>query len=614
MAILGISAFYHDSSAALIHQGKILCAAQEERFTRKKFDASFPKHAIDFCLKSQNIHPADLEYIVFYEKPFHKFDRILETFLATAPSGFPLFLKAIPEWLKDKLFQKEMIQRQLRSISPDFGNKKTLGGKILFSEHHLSHAASAFFPSPFKSAAILTMDGVGEWSTTTIAHGQDHQIRFIKEIRFPHSLGLLYSAFTAFLGFKVNSGEYKMMGLAPYGKPKYRRMILNHMINVKEDGSFQLNMDYFNFLSDEKMYNPEKWLYLFGERPRIPEGEVTQEQMDLAASIQRVIEDIVLKIAHHARALTGEENVCLAGGVALNCVANGLLLRENVFKNIWIQPASGDAGGSLGAALAVEHIHLKTPRRVQTHDQMNGSYLGPEPTAMETRRTLEKYSAVFENLSEETLMARTAQSLSRGQAVGWVHGPMEFGPRALGNRSILADPRSATIQRDLNLKIKFRESFRPFAPAVLAEKVEEWFEFRGESPYMLFTVDVKKEKLKSLSEQQLARTGMDLLNTDRSQIPAVTHVDNSARLQTVHQETNPRFHRLLRQFYELTGCPILVNTSFNVRGEPIVSSAEDAYRCFMETDLDILVIGNYFLEKSSQPQWTSTQKTQFDLD
>jgi carbamoyltransferase len=613
MKILGISAYYHDSAVCLVIDGNVVAAAQEERFTRKKHDATFPVNAISYCLTEAKVQLIDIDYVVFYDKPFLKFERLLETYLAFAPRGFGSFLTSLPVWLKDKLFQKSVIIKALREISSaqiDWENK------LLFSEHHLSHAASAFFPSPFKSAAILTMDGVGEWTTTSLALGNGNHLSVQKEIHFPHSLGLLYSAMTYYTGFKVNSGEYKVMGLAPYGQPKYANLIKDHLIDIKEDGSFSLDMSYFNYCTGLTMTN-EKFHALFGASPRQPESELTQREMDLAASIQAVTEEVVIKLAKGVAKYTGEKNLCLAGGVALNCVANGKLLRENIFENIWIQPAAGDAGGAIGAALAAHHIMLSQPRILNEGliDGMSGSYLGPEYSEDEIVDVLEDCGAIFEVLSDDDLINETAKELSNGKAVGWMNGRMEFGPRSLGGRSIIADARSATMQKLLNLKVKYRESFRPFAPSILKEDAHEWFEIDVDSPYMLMVADVAVDKRKEMTDAEKKLFGIDKLNVPRSDIPAVTHVDYSARIQTVHQETNPRYHQLIKKFKEITGCPVLVNTSFNVRGEPIVCSPRDAFRCFMGTELDILVIGNILLRKTHQPaSLAADYRIEYELD
>jgi carbamoyltransferase len=596
MKILGLSAYYHDSAACLVVGGRIVAAAQEERFTRKKHDPAFPANAVRYCLEEAGLRAADIDYVVFYDKPFLKFERLLETYLAFAPKGFKSFATSLPVWLKEKLFQKTVITDALKE---QFGKEINWTERLLFSEHHLSHAASAFFPSPFDRAAVLTMDGVGEWTTTALAIGNGNQLSLLKEIHFPHSLGLLYSAFTYYTGFKVNSGEYKVMGLAPYGEPKYVDLIKDHLIDIKEDGSFHLDISYFNYCIGQTMTN-ERFDALFGGPPRRSEGTLTQREMDLAASVQAVTEEVVIKLAKGIKQLTGQENLCLAGGVALNCVANGKLFRENVFDSIWIQPASGDAGGAIGAALAAYHLMLNKPRAVKSGDGMNGSYLGPAFSQPDIEQRLTKAGALFTTITDDELINITAYSLADGKAVGWHQGRMEFGPRALGGRSIIADPRSPTMQKQLNLKVKYRESFRPFAPSVLREDVSDWFQIDTDSPYMLLVADVAKHKQSPMTEEQQNLFGIDKLNLPRSEIPAVTHVDYSARIQTVHKETNPKYHRLLSKFKELTGCPVLVNTSFNVRGEPIVCSPEDAFRCLMGTEIEMLVVGNCVVKKEDQ--------------
>ena len=597
MYILGISAFYHDSAACLIYEGSIVAAAQEERFTRKKHDPSFPSNAINYCLNSCNIKASDIAHIVFYEKPFLKFERLLETYIAFAPVGFKSFSSAMPLWIKDKLFQKTAIVRELNTL---LGQAENWKEKLLFSEHHLSHAASAFYPSPFETSAILTLDGVGEWTTTSLAIGSGKNIEVVKEIHFPHSLGLLYSAFTYYLGFKVNSGEYKVMGLAPYGRPKYTDLIKKNLIDIREDGSFHLYMSYFNYCTGLTMTN-NKFNKLFGGSPRKPETEITQREMDLAASIQSVTEEVVIKLARGIAHDTGEKNLCLAGGVALNCVANSALMKENIFERIWVQPAAGDAGGALGAALAAWHIFHGKEREICTkRDKMKGAFLGPCFTNSEIETALDQSGAVYTKRGEIELINEIVKALSEGKAVGWMQGRMEFGPRALGGRSIIADPRSKIMQTQLNLKVKYRESFRPFAPSILREKISDWFEYSEDSPYMLFVADIKSNRRIDMTRNEKALFGIDKLNVPRSTIPAITHVDYSARLQTVHSDTNPKYHALIKKFYEITGCPILVNTSFNVRGEPIVCSPKDAFRCFMGTELDILVIESYCLLKEKQ--------------
>lgn len=612
MRILGISGYYHDSAAALIVDGKVIAAAQEERFSRKRHDAGFPKLAIEFCLARGGISASDIDYVAFYDKPFLKFERLLETYLAYAPAGFESFRTALPVWIKEKLFQKDLLARELKAIDPTVDWLK----RLMFSEHHLSHAASAFFPSPFEHAAILTMDGVGEWTTTSLAIGAGNKLQIAKEIQFPHSLGLLYSAFTYYTGFKVNSGEYKVMGLAPYGHPRYAGAIKEHLIDIKEDGSFRLNLEYFNFCTGLTMTNA-RFDALFGAPPRKPESPLTQREMDLAASVQAVTEEVVGKLGSSIAKETGLRNLCLAGGVALNCVANGKLLRQGSFDRIWIQPAAGDAGGALGAALAIHHLHLNHARTVvpTALDAMQGSYLGPDYSQDECEERLSRSGAKFTVLSEASLIDRCAQALAEGKAVGWHQGRMEFGPRALGARSILGDPRSPEMQRTLNLKVKYRESFRPFAPSVLAEDVGEWFDHRTESPYMLMVADVTEQHRLPVGEETRNLFGIDLLNVPKSEIPAVTHVDYSARIQTVHRDTNPRYHALISRFKELTGCPILVNTSFNVRGEPIVATPEDAFHCFMGTEIDALAIGNCWLEKCDQdPSLKQRYENRFELD
>ena len=595
MRVLGISAFYHDSAAALIEDGRILCAAQEERFTRKKHDQRFPRLSIEFCLTHSRLSLAEIDYVAFYDKPFLKFERLLETYLAFAPRGFKSFRAAMPHWLREKLFQKRMLRRALAEMSGGID----LGKRLLFAEHHQSHAASAFFASPFEQAAILTLDGVGEWATTSASLGNDSRIEVIKEIHFPHSLGLLYSAFTHYSGFKVNSGEYKLMGLAPYGSPNFRDLILENLIDLKADGSFRLDLSYFDYCVGLRMTNP-KFDELFGGPARKPDSPITQRDMDLAASIQSVTEEVILRLTRALAAETGYRNLCLAGGVALNCVANGKIWRDRQFENIWIQPAAGDAGGALGAALAAYHQFLKRPRRIEGQDLMLGSYLGPSFSQQEIETRLTAVGARFEVCDEPTLLSASADALAAGKALGWFQGRMEFGQRALGARSILADPRSPTAQRTLNLKVKFRESFRPFAPSVLQEEVKDWFDLECDSPYMMLVAEVKKSRRRCLTAEERSLSGLERLNTVRSEIPAVTHVDHSARIQTVHRETNPRYHALLRAFRQRTECPVVVNTSFNVRGEPIVCTPEDAWRCFMGTAIDSLAIGNCFLEKARQ--------------
>ena len=597
MYILGISAFYHDSGACLLKDGEIIAAAQEERFTRKKHDAGFPHHAILYCLKEAGIAAKDIDNVVFYEKPFVKFERLLETYLAFAPKGFTSFAKAMPVWIKDKLFQKSALIKELKQTLDESVDWRE---RLLFSEHHLSHAASAYYPSPFDSAAVLTLDGVGEWTTTSLAIGKGSDLQVVKEIHFPHSLGLLYSAFTYYTGFKVNSGEYKVMGLAPYGEPHYADLIREKLITVADDGSFQLDMSYFDYATGLTMTN-KKFDTLFGGPPRTSETELTQREMDLAASVQKVTEDIVLKLARGIAKETGETNLCLAGGVALNCVANGILLREKIFDNIWIQPAAGDAGGALGAALSSWYLHHNQQRANGTErDAMKGAFLGPEFTDNEIETELTACGANFKKFSEPDMIEEVASALADEKAVGWMQGRMEFGPRALGGRSIIADPRSPIMQKQLNLKVKYRESFRPFAPSVLREDVSEWFEHETDSPYMLLVADVQNEKRRSMTEDEEALFGIDKLNVPRSSVPAITHVDYSARIQTVHADTNPKYHAVISKFKEKTGCPLIVNTSFNVRGEPIICTPTDAFKCFMGTEMDILAVGNYVLYKEQQ--------------
>jgi len=610
--ILGVSAFYHDSAACLLKDGEIIVAAQEERFTRRKHDPGFPVHAIQHCLKAAGINAHQLHHVVFYEKPFLKFERLLETYLAFAPKGFISFAKSMPLWIKDKLFQKSAITRKLKS---QIDSNVDWNALLLFSEHHLSHAASAFYPSPFDRAAILTLDGVGEWTTTSVAIGNGHQLQVLKEIHFPHSIGLLYSAFTQYLGFKVNSGEYKVMGLAPYGEPRYVSLIKENLIDIAEDGSFRLDMSFFNYATGLKMTN-EKFGVLFGAKARDPETELTQKHMDLAASIQKVTEEVVIRLAQNIAKETGERNLCLAGGVALNCVANGILLRKKIFDHIWIQPAAGDAGGALGAALSVWHLNKKQGRKpLMGPDGMKGAFLGPQFSDEEIQVELDACGARYALLSEVELIEAVASALAKEKAIGWMQGRMEFGPRALGGRSIIADPRSPEMQRQLNLKIKFRESFRPFAPSVLREDVDQWFQHDSDSPYMLFVAGINPDKRNAISGQDRALFGMDQLNVARSSVPAITHVDYSARIQTVHTETNPLYHDLISKFKEKTGCPMVVNTSFNVRGEPMVCSPTDAFKCFMGTDLDVLAVGNCLLYKEDQnPALHEKYAERFELD
>jgi carbamoyltransferase len=610
-SILGISAFYHDSAATLVEDGKIIAAAQEERFSRKKHDSRYPSHAIDYVLKEGKYKLSEINHIIFFEKPFLKFERLLETYLAFAPSGFRSFSMSMPIWLREKLFQKKFIFDQLKKHDKNFKDIK----KINFCEHHYSHAASAFYPSPFKEAVVLTLDGVGEWATTTIAIGKNSELKIIKEIYFPHSIGLLYSAFTYYLGFKVNSGEYKVMGLAPYGEPKYKDLILNELIDLKNDGSFRLNIKYFDYTTGLKMTN-NKFSNLFGQPVRNPQKNLlTQFHMDVAASIQCAIEEIVLKLTSHIAKEYNLKNLCLAGGVALNCVANGKILKSKFFNDIWIQPAAGDAGGSLGAALAFWYKELKKKRNPSSKDIMMGSYLGPKYSHDQIEKDFKELSGNYKKLAENDLIETVAKELSNEKTIGWFQGRMEFGPRALGGRSILADPRSEKMQKELNLKIKFRESFRPFAPSVLREDVFQWFELNYDSPYMLLVADVKKQLQIPISEENKKLFGIDKLNIKRSSIPAVTHVDYSARIQTVHRDTNPKYYALLKKFKEITGCPVLVNTSFNVRGEPIVCNAQDAFKCFMGTNLDILVCENFILYKDQQDKnLLKNYQDKFELD
>ena len=613
MRILGISALYHDSAAAVVVDGEVAAAAQEERFTRKKHDARFPKHAIAYCAEHCGCKVSDFDAVVFYEKPLIKFERLLETYLSFAPRGFSSFRMAMPVWLREKLFQKRLLAKELQKFAPEFDAEK----QLLFSEHHLSHAASAFYPSPFEEAAVLTMDGVGEWSTTSLALGQGKDLKVLKEMHFPHSIGLLYSAFTYYLGFKVNSGEYKVMGLAPYGEPKYAQKILDAIVDLKSDGSFRLDQRYFDYCTGLTMTNGA-FSRLFGQPVRDPASELlTQFHMDMAASIQAVTEEVVLRLARSVRAETGQRRLCLAGGVALNCVANGKILREAIFEELWVQPASGDAGGALGAALVGYHTFYNRPRKSNGSgpDGMHGSYLGPAFAQPAIEAALTAAGAKFATLGEDDLLETTAQALADGKAVGWMQGRMEYGPRALGGRSILGDPRSPTMQKTLNLKVKYRESFRPFAPSVLREEVGAWFELDTDSPYMLLVAPVRTERQRVMSEAERALFGIDKLNVPRSEIPAVTHVDYSARVQTVHKETNPLYHALISRFRELTGCPVLVNTSFNVRGEPIVCTPQDAFRCFMGSEIDVLAVGNCLLRKEDQdPKLKLDYKGAFELD
>jgi len=609
--ILGISAFYHDSAAALINNGKIISAAQEERFSRRKHDSGYPFHAVDFVLKHSKIKLSEVDYIAFYEKPFLKFERLLETYVAFAPKGFKSFSMSMPLWLREKLFLKKMLFNELRNNDKNFKDIN----KIYFSEHHYSHAASAFYPSPFENAVVLTLDGVGEWATTTVAKGEGRDLEILKEIHFPHSIGLLYSAFTYYTGFKVNSGEYKVMGLAPYGEPKFRDLILENLVDLKEDGTFRLNMEYFNYATGLTMIS-DKFSELFGKNPRDPKKDLlTQFHMDISSSIQTVIEDIVLRLVKSIVNEHNNYNLCLAGGVALNCVVNGKILKEKIVKNLWIQPAAGDAGGALGAALALWHKELKKERIISTKDDMQGSYLGPSFDDNEIEKKLKDLKATYQKLSEEELLKITAEELSKEKTVGWFQGRMEFGPRALGSRSIIADPRSEKMQKILNLKIKYRESFRPFAPSIIREELSKWFKLDCDSPYMLLVADINDSIKREMTEKEKKLFGIEKLNIKRSDIPAVTHVDYSSRIQTVHKETNPKYYKLLQNFKEITNCPVLVNTSFNVRGEPIVCSIDDAFKCFMGTELDILVCGNYILYKEQQKdKLKSDYKDKFDKD
>jgi carbamoyltransferase len=612
MKILGISAYYHDAAAALLVDGNIVAAAQEERFTRKKHDSEFPANALRYCLDEGALRPGELDYVAFYDKPFLKFERLLETYLAFAPRGFASFRHALPIWIKDKLFQKDGLIKELRTAG---GRDVDWPAKLLFSEHHLSHAASAFYPSPFERAAVLTMDGVGEWTTTSLALGDGSDLKVLREIHFPHSLGLLYSAFTYYTGFRVNSGEYKVMGLAPYGEPRFVNLIKDHLIDIKDDGSFRLNIEYFDYCTGLHMTNG-KFDALFGGPARAPEARLTQREMDLAASVQAVTEEVVIKLARGIARDTGERNLCLAGGVALNCVANGKLLRERVFDKMWMQPAAGDAGGALGAALVANHLYQAKPRALNgARDAMRGSYLGPAFSQPDVERRLSTAGARFHVLGDDEVIERCARALAEGKAVGWHQGRMEFGPRALGGRSILGDARSATMQKLLNLKVKYRESFRPFAPSVLRELVPAWFELDDDSPYMLLVADVRGQHRIAMTPEQQRLFGIDKLNVPRSAIPAVTHVDYSARVQTVHVDTNPRYHALISRFYDLTGCPVVVNTSFNVRGEPIVCTPEDSFRCFMGTEIEVLAVENCYLEKTEQnPALKQRYEAAFTLD
>jgi carbamoyltransferase len=609
MRILGISAFYHDSAAALVVDGEIVAAAQEERFTRKKNDAGFPRHSIEYCLSEAGCPLSEIDLVVFYEKPFLKFERLLETYLAFAPRGFRSFATAMPLWLKEKLFQKDMLRRALTEIDPEFDWQS----RLRFSEHHFSHAASAFFPSPFEEAVVLTLDGVGEWATTTAGIGRGNTLEIRKEIGFPHSIGLLYSAFTYYTGFKVNSGEYKVMGLAPYGEPRFKDAILSNLIDLKTDGTFRLDQSYFDYCTGLTMTN-DRFAKLFGQPVRRADEELTSFHMDLAASIQAVTDDVVLRLTRTLVREHGIRNLCLAGGVALNCVANGKIVRDGAVDRIWIQPAAGDAGGAIGAALAGWHLDLGKPRNLDGADGMKGAYLGPAYTQTEIDQRLLASGAVFDRVSDQDMIDLTARALADGKAIGWFQGRMEFGPRALGARSILGDPRSPTMQKMLNLKVKYRESFRPFAPAVMREDVADWFDLERDSPYMLLVANVKDAIKREMTTEERELFGIDKLNVARSTIPAVTHVDYSARIQTVHANTNARFHALLGRFKDITGCPVLVNTSFNVRGEPIVCTPEDAFRCFVGTDLDLLVCGNAMMQKSKQTATRKSYEYEYELD
>ena len=609
-SILGISAFYHDSAACILKDGEIIAAAQEERFTRKKHDPSYPHNAIEFVLKYANLKLNEVDQIVFFEKPFLKFERLLETYVAFAPKGFISFSKAMPLWIKEKLFQKNLLFNKLKEHDKNYKSDEN----IFFSDHHLSHAASAFFPSPFEDAIVLTADGVGEWATTTVAVGKGNKLDIKKEIHFPHSLGLLYSAFTYYTGFKVNSGEYKLMGLAPYGNPIYEDKI-RQLVDIKEDGTFRLNQDYFNYATGLTMTS-SKFHNLFGQKPRNPINEkLTQFHMDIAASIQKVTEDIMINLSKSLRKEYNIKNLCLAGGVALNCVANGKILTAKIFDNIWVQPAAGDAGGSLGAALALWHLDQGNERKINFNDEMKGSYLGPEFTQNQIEEELKSIGAIYESVNYEKLINLTSEHLSKEKAIGWFQGRMEFGPRALGGRSILGDPRSEKMQKNLNLKVKYRESFRPFAPSILKEDLSNWFNLNVDSPYMLLVAEIKSDKKIEMTEEQKLLFGIDKLNIKRSEIPAVTHVDYSARIQTVTQKNNKPYYDLISKFKEITGCPVIVNTSFNVRGEPIVNTPTDAFNCFMGTELDYLVIGNCILEKTKQdPNLKKDYTKEFELD
>ncbi len=612
MKILGISAYYHDSAAALLEDGEIVAAAQEERFSRKKHDSRFPEQAIRYCLSQAGVSLTDVEYVVFYDKPLVKFERLLETYLSYAPKGLRSFIAAMPVWLKEKLYLKTTLRKELQEISGSNGNA---GPQLLFAEHHQSHAASAFYFSPFEQAAVLCLDGVGEWATTTAWHGNGSDLRALWEIDFPHSLGLLYSAFTYYTGFRVNSGEYKLMGLAPYGQPRFVDTILDNLLDLKDDGTFRLDMSYFNYCTGLTMTN-SKFDKLFGGPPRRPEGQLTQKDMDIAASIQVVTERVVLALADTVHKETGEKNLCLAGGVALNCVANGRLLREGPYENIWIQPAAGDAGGALGAASIAWHQKMGRGRKTNGADKMNGSYLGPAYGTDEIKAQLDQYGAVYEQLDDKELFAKAAEYLEQENVIGWFQGRMEFGPRALGGRSIVGDPRSSKMQSVMNLKIKYRESFRPFAPSVLADRVSDYFELDSDSPYMLIVAPVREDLRIPMTDEQSRLFGIEKLNVPRSELPAITHVDYSARVQTVHERTNPRYHALLEAFEKRTGCGVLVNTSFNVRGEPIVATPDDAYRCFMRTEMDYLIVEDFILAKTEQPHWDDDEswKEEFELD
>ncbi len=599
--ILGISCYYHDSAACLVRNGEIVAAAQEERFTRRKHDFEFPKRAIDFCLKEAGITSRELDYVAFYEKPFLKFERILETYLAYAPRGFNSFLRAMPLWMKHRLWIPDLIRKELN-----------YEGKLIFPEHHESHAASAFFPSPFEHAAFLTADGVGEWTTASFGKGQGNRIEIDSEIKFPHSIGLLYSAFTYYTGFRVNSAEYKVMGLAPYGEPHYVDLILNELMDLKEDGSFKLNMKYFNYCSGLTMTN-NRFHKLFGGPPRKAETEIRQRDMDLARSVQAVTEEVMLRMARHVHCVTGEENLCLSGGVALNCVANGKILKEGPFKRLWIQPAAGDAGGALGAALMVWHHYLEKPRKAKPIDSQSGSFLGPVFSDSEIETFLESQGAIYETYTPQQMVEKAAELIEAGNVIGWFQGRMEFGPRALGARSIIGDARNREMQSRMNLKIKFRESFRPFAPSILEERVSDWFDISEPSPYMMLVADISQKHRLFSANGPLQ--GLDKLKEIRSKVPAITHVDYSARLQTVDSERNPVYHALLKKFHEKTGCPVIINTSFNVRGEPIVCTPEDAFRCFMRTEMDYLILGNFILDKRKQKEVASKkEETYFELD